>query len=260
MWWWLRVTCNTISKYSLIRYQRSCMYQMYWQWEYILYCTNIVWIADWSNVCRIVCNKLILVDFIRINMNWVGIFVIPTYRIVLHTLPTSKSFLRSAFSNFFCIQGFTFTFHCAMSQWSPEGKIRRPDDVVEDAPVDLTVRLWYCGHGRSLWGHPSAVIYIPPEYGNISTTIQNPKGEVVLITVSHSGCLVRVENGWFNIGACPIFCVSPECVCNTYQEFYIPSYFIRQWDLIRVLHTILLVILSPSGVVIMFASCTRLSK
>ena len=96
-----------------------------------------------------------------------------------------------------------------MSHKSPVGKIRRPDDRVENFSVALTVRLWDCGYDGSLWVHTSAVINITPIFRNISTTIQNTEGKVVPITVSQSGCSVGVDGGWLNSGVVPIFCDWP---------------------------------------------------
>ena len=97
-----------------------------------------------------------------------------------------------------------------MPHKSPVGKIRCPDDRVENFSVALTVRLWDCGHDGSLWVHTSAVINITPIFGNISTTIQNTEGKVVPITVSQYGCLVEVDGGWLNSGVVTICFVSPE--------------------------------------------------
>ena len=66
-----------------------------------------------------------------------------------------------------------------------------------------------CGHNGYLWVHPSAVINIPPGYGNISNTIETPEEEVGMITVSQSGYLVEVDCGLLNSGVFPIRCVSP---------------------------------------------------
>ena len=64
----------------------------------------------------------------------------------------------------------------------------------------------------SLWVHPSTVINILPGYGNINTTIQTSDVEVVLVTVSRSGCLLELDYGWLIIGARPIYCFGRECV------------------------------------------------
>ena len=116
----------------------------------------------------------------------------------------------SIFKNIFDSKVFNFTFFCTMPYIYPVGDIRRPADGVEDVAAASTVILWDCGHYGSLWIHPSAVINILPGSGNISTTIQNPKGKSVPITVSRSGCLVGVDNGWLNVRFLPIICVSPE--------------------------------------------------
>ena len=95
----------------------------------------------------------------------------------------------------------------------------------------------YRVHDGSLSFHPSAVINITHKSGNISTTIQNYEGGVVLITVSWYGHLVEVENGWLNSGVHTILCVSPEWVCDNYQIFYRTSCFsIRKRDLSQLFH------------------------
>ena len=73
--------------------------------------------------------------------------------------------------------------------------------------------------------------------GKISTTIKTPKRELVPITVSHYGHLVGVDYGWLNSGFCPIRYLIPECVCDTYQEFYRRSYFSQQQYLSRLFCT-----------------------
>ena len=72
----------------------------------------------------------------------------------------------------------------------------------------------------NLWVHPSAVINVPPGSGNINTTIQTPKEEVVPVTVSRSSHFLEVEYGWLNRGVHPIHCVRPDCVCDTYRLSY----------------------------------------
>ena len=64
MWWWLRVTCCPISKFSFGGYR---------QWQNLFYCMNIVWIIDYFDVIQF--------GVIWIDVNRVGIFVIPNYRI-----------------------------------------------------------------------------------------------------------------------------------------------------------------------------------
>ena len=104
-----------------------------------------------------------------------------------------------------------------MPRQNPVDKIRRPDERFKDVAIDHSVRLWDCGHNGSLWVHPSAVISTPHGYGNIITTIQTSKGELVPITMYRYGHLVGVENSWLNIGFRPIRYVSPEWVCDTYR-------------------------------------------
>ena len=114
----------------------------------------------------------------------------------------------------------------------PVGNIRRPDDVFEYVAVASTVRLWDHGHDRSLWVHPSVVINILPGYRNISTTIQTPNGEVSMVTMSCSVHFVGVDDSWLDSGVRMICRVIPEWVRDTYREFYLPSYFSQQQDLI----------------------------
>ena len=148
---------------------------MYVKWKYILYYTNIGWIIDWSNVCLIVWNGLIWVIVIRINVNQLGIFVIPNYRILRPKFQLQNYCCAQHFWNFFASNVFTCTFHCAMSWWSPVGNTQGPDDGVKGATVARIFRLWNRGHNGSLWIHPSVVINIPPGSGEISTTLQNPE-------------------------------------------------------------------------------------
>ena len=202
---------------------------MYRRQQYLLYFTSIGWIIDWSDVCWIFWNVLIWVGVIWINVNRFGIFVIPNHRIFAHNFFNFKIiFALRNFGNFVASKVFTFNFYCAMPQQSPVGDIWSPSYRIEDVAVALTVRLWDRGNDMSLWVHPSSVINIAPIYGNISTNIQTPEEEVVPITVSRSGFLVGLDDGWLNIRIHPIFCVIPEWVCDIYQEFYRPSYFSRQ--------------------------------
>ena len=111
-----------------------------------------------------------------------------------------------------------------MPRQAHAGKIRRLSDRVQNIAVVCSVILWHCGCDGFLWFHPSAVINILPGSGNINTTIQNPDGEVVPVTVSRSGCLLEVDDGWLNSGVCPIWCVSTDCVNNTYRPSYFSSW------------------------------------
>ena len=180
------------------------------------------------------------------------------------TFSTSKLFLRSAFLTMLLpLRFFTVTFHCDMPCISPVGEILSPDEQWKDVAVVCSVILWDCGHKGSVWVHLSAIINIPPVSGNISTTTQNPEGEVIPITVSHYVCLVEVEGGCLNSRIHPIFCVSPEQVHDTHQVFYRPFYFSSwQWYLSRfsVLVIQFLVIIFPSGVDIIFFSFYYIAK
>ena len=124
-------------------------------------------------------------------------------------------------------QVFTFIFHCSMPSQSPERNIWILADQVKYIAVSKPVRLWDHGHYGYLWVHPSAVINIPPGSSNINTIIQTTNGEVVLVIVSHSGCLLEMDCGWLNSVVCPIICVDPGYVRNTYRPSYLSS---RQQD------------------------------
>ena len=108
MWWWWRVNCYPIQKYWWSEYRRSCMYQMYRWWQYLFYCTNIG-IMECSDVFQIVWNGLFIVGVIWINVDWVGIFVVPDYNIftpkffnsgIIFTLRIFENFVASKFFHF----------------------------------------------------------------------------------------------------------------------------------------------------------------
>ena len=150
---------------------------------------------------------------IWINVNRVGIFVIQNYRICAPKIFNFKTiFALSISENVVASKVFILTFCCAISRQAPVGKIQRPSDGVKYVAVAHTVKIWDCGHNGPLWVYPSVVVNIKPGSGNISTTIQTPEGEVVLITVSRYGCLVRVKDGCLDSGVRPILYVSPERV------------------------------------------------
>ena len=90
-----------------------------------------------------------------------------------------------------------------------------------------TVSIWDYGSDGYLRVHPSAVIDVPSGSSTlkISTTLKNPEWGVVPITVSPSGQLVGVYNGWLNSQVVPTCYVSPEGVQNSYQELFRPSSF-----------------------------------
>ena len=122
MQWWQRVNCSPIQTYWWNGYRRRSMYQMYWHCQYLLYCTSIGWIMEWSDICWIVWNELILIGVIRINVNWFKIFVIPNYRIFA---PKFFNFViifaLSIFENFVASKVFAFRFHSVMPRRSPVG-------------------------------------------------------------------------------------------------------------------------------------------
>ena len=93
MRWWRRVNYTLISKY---------WWSVYWrmfQWcQYLFYFVNIIWIMDWSNVCRVGWNGLIWVRVILINVNQVEIFFILIYNWV-GLIPIYR-----IFANFFNIE------------------------------------------------------------------------------------------------------------------------------------------------------------
>ena len=199
-------------------YQRRCMYQVYRRWQCLFYLMNFGWIMDWSDICRIVWDGLIQVGVIWINVNRFGIFMIPNYRISAPNFFNFKIIFSLSISEIFVASRvLTLNFWCSMPRRYPVGNIRRPSEKFKYVAVACRVRLCNCGHNRSLWVYPSAVINILPEYGNISTTIQTPKGEIWPITVSWSGCLVGVDGGELTSGVLPICCVITEWVRDTYQ-------------------------------------------
>ena len=215
------------------------MYQMYHWCQYILYCTNIGLIVDWSDVCLIVWNGFILVGVISINVNQVRIFVIPNYRFFASNFFNfGIVFVLIIFETSVASKVWTFTFHCSVPRQGPVGQIWCPADQVGDVKVVCSFRLWYRGHDGSLCVHPSTVIDILPGSGNISNTIQFPKGGVFPITVSWSGLLVEAVNGWLISGVRPTHCVSPELIRDAHRVFYAPSYF-SSWQrgLSRLFHT-----------------------
>ena len=228
---------------------------MYRWCQYLLYCTNINSTIDRSSVCQIIWNELNSVVVIRINVNQVGLFVIPNYRIFAPNFLNFKIiFVLSIFEKVFATKVLPSTFSCAIPRQSSVGNIWNPSIGVEGVAVAWTVSICdYCSDG-SLWVQPSAVINIPPVYSasEIITTIQTPKGVVVLITVDPYGCLVVVEDGWLNIWVVPIWSMSPEGVRDSYQEFTDPPISVGNdtwvgWSIIRFLGRLLL-----SGVEISF--------
>ena len=256
MLWWSRVTCCPISKYWLSGYR---------QWKkHIFYCTNIGRIIDWPDVCWIVWNELIQVSVIRRDMNRVGIFVIPNYRFFAPNFFNFKIiFAFSIFDNVVASQ----VFHCHFPLWHAM-YIPCRWDLKSWLTIKRCCSCLLC-YTMGLWsqgvcvGSSQCNINIPPVSGNISTTTQNPEGEVIPITVSHYFCLVEVEGGCLNSRIHPIFCVSPEQVHDTHQVFYRPFYFSSwQWYLSRfsVLVIQFLVIIFPSGVDISFFSFYYIAK
>ena len=206
---------------------------------------------------------MIRVGVIWINMNWVGIFLILNNRFILPRIfNLIIIFELRILICFVASKVFTFTFSCTMPRRSPIIKILRPYDGVKYVAVSCTVRLWDSGNYGSLWVHPIAVINFPPRSGNISTAIQTPEGGIVPILVSQYGLLVWFEDDWLNIGVCLICYVSPEWVCDNYQELYRPSYFSRQLDLSRLFRTCHHIPSDtfPSGVVSRFVSCIILLR
>ena len=147
-------------------------------------------------------------------------------QIVAPNFSISKLFLCSAFSKCCLVQGFHFNFslHHVMTRYCRRGPTSwwRSWNVT----VACTVSIWYYGSDGSLWVHPSVVInFLPrPSASNSSTTIQNPEGGVVPITVSPSGCLVGVGDIWLNSWAVPIRSVSPEGVRDFYEQFSDPPF------------------------------------
>ena len=85
-----------------------------------------------------------------------------------------------------------------MPQHASVSKILRLSDGVKYVKVPHTVSIRDYGSDGYLWIYPSAVINITPgsSDSNISNTLQTLKGEVILITVYPSGCLVGLGDGW----------------------------------------------------------------
>ena len=129
----------------------------------------------WYGFCWIDWNGLIPVSVIWINVNRVGIFVIPNYIIFAPNIFNFNIIFALSILEFL-VTSKVFTFICAMPWRSPVGNIRLPSGGAKDVTVACNVRLWDRGHDGSLWVHPSAVINIPLGSGNISTIIQNSDG------------------------------------------------------------------------------------
>ena len=165
-------------------------------------------------------------------------FFIPNYRIfALKFFNLKIIFALSIFENGIASKVFTFTFLCAMPWENPVRNIWRSAYGVEYVAVYCTVRLWDRGHNGSLWVHPSTVINIFTESGNISTTTQIPDRVLVPITVSRSCLLVVVYNGWLNIGGPSNSMCESRMGSRYLPRIYRPSYFSRQRDLQQLFHT-----------------------
>ena len=201
-----------------------------------MYWKNIGRIIDLYDVCQIRWNELIWVGVIWIDVNQVGIFVIPNYTIFAPNFFNFKIiFALSIFEIVVASKVFAFNSCCTIPQWDPVCEIQRPDYGVKDNTVDSTVRLWDCGYDGYLWVHPSAVINITTKLSalNISSNIQTTKEEVLPITVSPYGCLFGVDNCWLNIQVVPIRFLITEGVRNSYWYFFRTFYLNRQWYLRR---------------------------
>ena len=113
---------------------------------------------------------------IRFDVNQVGMFVIPNYRIFAPNFFNFKIiFAFSIFKNIVVSKVFNFNFCCAMPQRDTVSKIQLRAEEVEDSTAARIVSLWYYGSDGSLWVHSSAVINIMngSSASNIDTTIQN---------------------------------------------------------------------------------------
>ena len=104
---WMRVTWSPIQKYWWSGYRR-----MYHWFQYLFYFTNIGWIVDWSDVYQIVCNILIRVGVIQINVNRVKISLFQfrikwvwfQFTAFLHpTFSTLELFSRLLFLKNYCL-------------------------------------------------------------------------------------------------------------------------------------------------------------
>ena len=113
----------------------------------------------------------------------------------------------------------------------PVGEILQPPEL--EAP--RTISLYDYGSNGSLWVHPSGVINIPTRSSasNIITTLQNPKGEVVPITVSPYVHLVGLEYCWLNSRVVLTHSVTPDGMRDSYRELFRSSSSDWQQDLSR---------------------------
>ena len=152
---------------------------------------------DWSDVCRIGLNGLIISIFIWISMSQVGIFVITNHRICAPNFSNLKIiFMLSIFESFAASKVFTFTFRFPMQYWSAAGNIRIPADGFKYVPVDLTGtgNMCACAYDVSQWVHSNLVIRVPPEINtHFVTTFPTTKGEVPITmypSINQIACLV----------------------------------------------------------------------
>ena len=205
MWWWWMVNFYTITKYCWSGYQRRCKYQMYRRLQYLFYCTNIVWIMDWSHVCQISGNGLIWFSVIWINVNRVGIFLIPNYRnFVLNFFNFEIIFALIIFEKYVATKVFTFFFFCAMPRRSPAGKFWNPDYWVEDVEATLTGtgNMWAWYFCVSWWVCSKFFIRVSLEINtHFVTTFPTPKGELLItvsLSINVSASLVRMHNNIFS--------------------------------------------------------------
>ena len=195
IWWW-RVTCCPV----------------------IYFCSAGTGVYNIFSIAQILDESFIDPMFVELdgmswfnfNVNWVKIFVIPNYRFFAPNFFNFKIiFALSIFENVFADRVLTSTWIMLLP--IIVGEIQH---LLEwEAPQNVIIRN-YISDG-SLWVHPSAVINILPilSTSNISTTLQTPKGEVVLITVYPYGCLVGVDDYWFNSKVVP----SPDYYGDIYQ-------------------------------------------
>ena len=241
MWCWWRVTYCLISKWFWSKHRRRCMYQMYWkcviicshrQWmrccilwfstplQHLFYCMNIGQIVYLSNYCWIIRNQLILVGMIWIDVNRVGIFVIPNCKICATKIFNFKSiFELSIIKNVVASKFFTFNFHRAMPRQAPIGEIRNPS-IEEDKSPDIswwyfvitippniailpdssttlqTGNQWSYASNGFKWFYGNSFIPVPPEISTyFITTFNTPEVEVLINvspSINRSACLVSM--------------------------------------------------------------------
>ena len=126
---------------------------------------------------------------IWIDVNRVGIILIPNYRIFVRSFFNFKIIfaLRIFENNFASSRVFTLNFFWGVPRKSPVGDAQRSTEGVEDSAVAPlpgpgtlpgTVNLWVLASDDSRWIHSNIVICVTPEINtHFVTTLTTPKGE-----------------------------------------------------------------------------------